>query len=138
MAYDPFLGTNPVVDAMEQRRGYIEQLRQNTSRLAQSYNFVETVGVGQIRLPTVVNFHCTFVQKPVVGYGYTVESDLIEGDFPASVGGVYAWQQDARGFYLGCYVFAVVTATSDTTTIQHDFTFTGIAMKDLPQYLLDL
>lgn len=137
MAIDPFLGNNPIMDALEHRRGYIEQLRQNTSRLAQSYNFVETVGAGMIRLPTVVRFHCTFIEKPVVAYGYTVESDLITGDFPSAVGGVYSWQIDARGFYLGCYVFAVVTANSDPT-IQHDFTFTGIAMKDLPDYLLDL
>lgn len=137
MGYDPFLGSNPVIAAMEQRRGYVEQLRQNTSRLAQSYNFVVSEGIGMIKLATVVRFHCTFTQKPVVGYGYTVETPLLADDFPASTGGVYGWAIDSRGFYQGAYVFVVVTATSDPV-IQHDFTFTGIAMKDLPEHLLDI
>lgn len=137
MARDPFFGINPIMEAMEQRRGYVEQLRQNTSRLAQSYNFVETTGVGSIRLATVVRFYCTFIEKPVVSYGFTVESELVDDDFPQSCGGVYSWLLDSRGFYLGAYVFVKVDATEDPT-IQHDFTFTGIAMKDLPDYLLDL
>lgn len=138
MARDPFFGTNPVVDALERRRGYIEQLRQNTSRLAQSYNVVVTTGTGMLKLKTVVTFACTFVEQPYVSYGYVLGSDLIEGDYPSSSGGVYEYQTDERGFYIGAWVFAVVTAVEDYPSITHNFTFTGIAMKDLPDYLLDV
>lgn len=137
-AYDPFIGINPVVSAMEQRRGYVEQLRQNTSRLAQSYNFVETVGVGSLVLPEMVTFNCTFVEQPVVGYGCVLESKFVAGDtLPGSTGGVFQWQTDVRGFYVGCYVYVVITGAGEPQ-LQHDFTFTGIAMKDLPEHLLDL
>ena len=137
MAIDPFLGPNPVMNILEARRGAIEQVRQNSSRLAQSFNSVETVGVGMIRLRSALIFDCSFIQKPIVGYGMTVESDLVEGDFPSCSGGVTDWRRNSRGFYLGAYVYLVVTAVEDPT-IQHDFTFTGIAMKDLPEHLLDL
>lgn len=138
MSYDPFIGNNPVVNAMEQRRGYIEQLRQNTSRLAQSYNTVATNGNGMLRLATVVAFNCTFVEKPMVSYGFVLDTDLTEDDYPASSGGVFKWQLDRRGFYLGAYVYVVVTCLADYPGITHNFTFTGIAMKDLPEHLLDI
>lgn len=136
MALDPFLGVNPIIQGLEQRRGYIEQLRQNTSRLAQSFNFVETAGAGGQRLPAVVHFACTFIEKPVVATGFTVESDM-GADFPLVTAGVWRWQTDKRGYYIGCWVFVRVESATDLV-IQHDFTFTGIAMKDLPAHLLDL
>lgn len=137
MAVDPFFGTSPVLQAMENRRGYIEQLRENTSRQAQSFNFVQTTGIGEIRLPTALTFICTFVERPAVAYGWTVESDLPDGPLPTSTGGVYGWVVDARGFYLGCYVYVVVGGAG-RPVIQHDFTFSGTATKDLPEHLLDL
>lgn len=138
MATDPFFGTNPVVDALEQRRGYVEQLRQNTSRLAQSYNSVTTQGNGMLRLPTIMRFHCTFIEQPVVSYGFVLKSPLLEKDYPTSSGGVYTFQVDKRGFYLGAYCYVVVNSVDDYPEIHHDFTFTGIAMKDLPEHLLDI
>lgn len=138
MARDPFFGPNPVVSAMEQRRGYIEQLRQNTSRLAQSYNNVTTKGGGMLRLPDVISFNCTFVEQPVVSYGHIVTAGLAEGDYPLVSAGVYQFQTDKRGFYLGAWVYVNIQVVDAFPTIQHDFMFTGIAMKDLPEYLLDL
>lgn len=138
MARDPFFGPNPVVQAMEQRRGYIEQLRQNTSRLAQSYNSVTTQGGGGLRLPEVIVFNCTFVEQPVVAHGFVVETPLAEDDFPAVSAGVYDFQTDSRGYFIGAWVYVKVVVQDDYPRIHHDFTFTGIAMKDLPEYLLDL
>lgn len=137
MARDPFFGTNPVIEALERRRGYIEQLRQNTSRLAQSYNSVSTNGNGMLRLKTVVTFNCTFLEQPVVHYGSVLQSDLIEDDYPKTHGTVYDWQTDEKGFFIGAWVYVVVEADQDYPAILHNFTFTGIAMKDLPDYLLD-
>lgn len=137
-ASDPVLGTNPIVDAMEQRRGYIESLRQNTSRLAQSYNSCVTYGNGRLRLADEIEFHCTFIEQPVVAYGASVTSELAENDYPMCTGGVFKWRVDSRGFYVGCYVFVTVDCDEDYPTVVHDFTFTGIGMKDLPDHLLDL
>lgn len=137
MAYDPVIGTNPYIGAMETRRGHIEQLRQNTSRQATSFNTAISEGSGMMRLADTMEFFCTFIHQPTVSYGYSVlNGGLDDDDMPASTGGVFRWKRDTRGFYVSCNVFVVVTSAKDFT-LQHDFTFTGIAMKALPDYLLD-
>lgn len=118
MAYDPFYSTNPAVSAMEAHRGRIEQVRENSARLAQSYATYATTGDGEflIELPNL--FGCTFTERPVVAYSYALQADeIIAGSMPQSTGGIREWVQDARGFYTGAYVFFVInTGTSLSTT----------------------
>jgi len=168
MAYDPFFSTNPVVETIEAHRGKVEQIRENTARLASAYATYSTEGDGEFLLDEPHLFGCTFTERPIVAYGFSMgdsdnEDQLVIGKLPTANGGVRRWVTDVRGFYIGAYVFFTVdTATVARTTaptgaedppslfsppdpnaatplyrVDHDFTFTGIALKDLPEYLLD-
>lgn len=128
---------NPLVEALEAHRGRLEQVRENSARQAQSFATLTTHGSGETQHATVVPFDCTFIEEPFVAYGFSLDGDtLVDGFFPTSSGGVWKWQQDRRGFYLGAWVFFVVNGSS-TYDLQHSFTFSGIAIKDLPDYLMD-
>jgi hypothetical protein len=163
MAYDPFLTTNPIVGAFEQHRGKVEQTRENTARLAQSFGSFETRGDGEFILSEAHLFGCTFTERPVVSYGYSLTEESeppLFGRLPQCVGGVSLWITNPKGFYVGAYTFFVVNCQTVLTTtpppegedpppvppadqptpiyiIEHDMTFTGIALKDLPDYLLE-
>ena len=137
MALDPFISINPVVSALDARRGRIEQTAQNSARHAFAYAEVATHGIGQVQHEQVIPLDCTFIEEPNVAYGFKIDGDtLIENYFPTCSGGVWKWQQDYRGYYIGAYVFFVITGDPGYD-IKHDFTFSGIAIKDLPEYLLD-
>lgn len=137
MTQDPFIGVNPIVGALESHRAKLEQVWENTARQAWSYASLTTTGVGEIQHPTVVRFDCTFIEQPKVAHGFSLDGDtLVDGSFPTVSAGVWKWWQDKRGFYLGAYVFFVVTGVA-SYAIQHDFTFSGIAIKDLPEYLME-
>lgn len=143
--FDPFFGTNPVIDGLEQRRHRVEQTRENSTRLAQAYASFDTQGVGEFKHPTVVTFGCYFVRRPVVSYGMSTDGDaLIAERYPMAQGGVYGWQRNADGMYVGAWIMVVVQAGLWPTAVPlppidltHDFTFTGVAMKALPAHLLE-
>lgn len=137
MALDPFFVTNPLVRTLDGARGREEQTRENSARHATSYARVTTHGVGEVLHERVVSFDCTFVEEPRVAYGFSIDGDtLIDGLFPSSSGGVWKWQQDHRDYYLGAYVYFVIVGDPECD-LAHDFTFTGIAIKDLPEHLLE-
>lgn len=137
MAYDPFVVVNPIVSNLEQHRGRIEQVRENTARQAYSFAALNTHGQGEILYPTIVPFNCTFIELPKVSTGFSMDGDLlIRGLYPVVSAGVWKWQQDRRGFYLGAYVFFTISG-DDGYDLTHNFTFSGIALKDLPEYLLE-
>lgn len=139
------MGINPVIDGLELRRSRLDQTRENSTRLAQAYATFDTSGIGEFQAPDMVEFGCFFVERPLVAYGMSTDGDrLVKERFPLSQGGVYGWQQDSRGLYVGAYVMVVVQAGVFPTSIPmpdidltHDFTFTGIAMKALPEHLLE-
>lgn len=133
----PLFGPNPLVTAQDAARGRQEQTRENSARHAWSYAELSTHGVGEVQHATVVPFDCTFIQRPRVNYGWSIDGDtLVDGLFPTSSGGVWKWQTDSRGFYLGAYVCFVITGDPGYDLF-HDFTFSGIAIKDLPAHLAD-
>lgn len=163
MSYDPFLSTNPIVTALTQHRGRIEQVRENTARTAESYATFVTQGLGQFVLADAAIFGCTFIDRPAVAYGCSLSEDAdgsdvltpIEGNVPRGSGLVVKWIKDANNYYTGAYVVLVIDApdapvqeAGSTTTpviepisapsyvLEHDFTFTGIAIKDVPESLL--
>lgn len=137
MAQDPFLSINPVVSSLEAHRGRIAQTAENSARQAFCYAEIATHGVGQVQHLEVVPFDCTFIEEPNVAYGFKIDGDtLVDNYFPNCSGGVWKWQQDRRGYYLGAYVFFVISGDPGYD-LEHNFTFSGIAIKDLPEYLLD-
>ena len=132
----PNFGANPLVEAMEGHRAHREQIRENSSRQAWSWGSVSTHGYGAIQHATVVPFNCTFIDMPKIATGFSMDGDtLIDGAFPTVTAGVWKWQQDYREFYVGAYVFFVITGDAGYDLI-HDFTFSGIALKDLPDHLV--
>lgn len=137
MGLDPFSDVNPFVRALDRVRGQQDQTRENSARHCNSYSQLTSHGIGEILHETVIPFDCTFVELPRVAYGCSVDGDvLVDGSFPTSVGIVWKWQQDFHDFYLGAYVYFVVTGPADIDLV-HDFTFSGIAIKDLPEHLLE-
>jgi len=141
-AYDPFVSTNPVVSALEQHRGNVERTRENSARYAQGFASYSTTGVGEYEPPDSLAFGCTFTEQPFVSYGFTVVTqDLVVGSFPRCSGGVHGWIKNNRNFYIGAFVFFTVDIPTaglpPAYTIEHHFTFTAVALKDLPAHLLD-
>lgn len=140
------MGLGPF-EAMEHRRQRIQQVDENSARLAKAFAMYDSTGWGEFTVPTVFDFGLTFVEEPSVSYGYALDGDtLVDTRFPRCWGGVYKWKLDIKGFYTGAWVFFIVETQSsfiDTGEadpnydINHYFTFEGVAYKDLPAYLLD-
>lgn len=151
-AGDPWLE----IDRVRQQRG---QVAENSTRVASAYITHTTHGSGEIAVARVRPFGCTFIQEPRVYYGWVLigaatlpadqddEDYLVDTRFPRVSGGVYRWQIDARGYYIGAWLcFAVDTtapiglsaAADPGYELRHHFKFEGLAVKDLPEELLDL
>lgn len=139
---------DPGFAAMEQRRAHLDAIRENTARLAIAQNSFTTHGWGEFKIPEAAYFTCTFVERPFVSVGSSIDGDLlIPTRFPRVTAGVYRWLRDVKGFYTGAWVYFVVDTQSSfiATTVTddpgydliHDFQFTGIAAKILPAHLLD-
>lgn len=145
---------NPWMD-QERHRGWLNQHAENSSRLAQSYAVFDTTGWGEVAFDQCFLFDLTFIEPPVIAYGFGVglvggaemnNDQLVDTRFPRCSGGVYRYKTDKRGFYLGAYCFVTVDTKSPfiptampepNYQISHWFTFTGIALKDLPADLLN-
>lgn len=128
--------------------GYYEDERrqhENAARLATVLVQVDSESAGEIKHDEVLPFNCAFLEKPGIAWGMEIDSDdLVDGYFPRVTAGVHGWQTNAKGHYLGAYVYFTVDLPEGydpdevpSTSIQHTFTFSGIATKRLPDYLLD-
>lgn len=138
-AMDPFLSVNPIANGLEHRRAKIEQARENTTRLASCYSRWQTVGPGNNVVADVFSFTCTFIAEPAFQSGFGFSEDGLEidlTDVPRVSSGVYRWDYNARGHYVGAYVFFAIDSMNDYT-LNHYLTFEGIAIKDVPD-LTDL
>ena len=139
---------DPGFQAAEQRRGQLDAIRENTSRLATVHLSFNTHGWGEFKLPEVAYFGCTFIEQPAIASGVVVDGDkLVVTRFPRVTAGAYRWLRDSKGYYTGAWAFFVVDTqnTYIATTVTHDpgydlthyLSFTGIAAKILPAHLLD-
>jgi hypothetical protein len=116
------------------------QIDENASRYARFECKFITTGSQQKRFPDPVMFDCTFVDEPHVVTGLYCAGDDLEGAsvFPRVSAGIYKFIASPQGYYTGAYVwFNVDVGIFDTFEIHHYFTFSGIAIKVLPAYLLD-
>lgn len=138
-----------LLDEVDHRRQKSEQNRENAARLAQSYAVFKTTGQGSHQYDEKVTFGVTFTEKPIVCYGSVLDvddlADLLGYEdedacpLPITSGFVVNWDQDDRGFYVGCWVavrvnFPITDGVDPTAMpeIEHHFTFGAIAMKDIP------
>lgn len=150
---------NPWID-FERRRGDVNRHGENSPRLAQAWADYTTTGWGEVAFPDCFDFNLTFAERPFVSYSYKVirhqlspdtypelvDDVLVDTRFPRCHGGVYDWQMNSRGFYIGAWMFVTIQTQDPwiTTTypdpnyvIQHHFTFAAMGIKDLPDYQVD-
>lgn len=160
------MSTQPGFKAAEARRSAIQQGQENASRYASSFASFVTTGWGQFQADTAVKFTTTFIRRPSVSHGFSLDGDLLEdGRFPRVSAGVSKWLTDERGFYIGAWLFFTVETDGlqfhkvyvmptpadglvptvlmanpippdPNYKILHDFTFTGVAMKAIPSHSL--
>lgn len=116
-----------VAARMEQRRSFLVQNAENASRNAQVFANFSSTGVGEHLFPNVVAFGLGFYSKPSVSYGMACSGPPTAGQFPKSYGGVYEWNINAKGFYIGAFCFVVVDVSG--LQLDHSFTFQGTAIK---------
>lgn len=119
----------PGFEALEARRGQLDAIRENTSRLAVSQCSFHTHGWGEFKIPAATYFTSTFIDRPFISTGMSIRGDaLIPTRYPRVTAGVYRWVQDVKGFYTGAWVFfvidtlgvtnqSVVDGTSGLTTV---------------------
>lgn len=161
------MAVEPGFQAQEQRRGFLEATRENSARYASAYVSFATKGWGEFVSPTAQYFTTTFVKRPSVAHSFSVDGDtLVDGRFPRVTAGVHKWLQNEQGFYTGAWLFFVIETMGmqfaptyamptdadglvGTVAVPlpippdpdydliHDFTFTGVAMKAIPAYLLE-
>lgn len=121
--------------------------RENKGRLAQVFSRFRTQGQGAIEFEDSVNFGVTFIERPFVAVGHQVDLDQARDalnlhgnadvNLPQASGFVTDWDQDDMGHYTGCWVAVSVAYPIDYPVdaqieIFHDFTWAGVALKDLP------
>ncbi len=105
--------------------------------------------MGEYADESAVDFGLAFFNQPRVSHGccLTEDSDeLKDGFFPQTTGGVYQWDINEKGLYVGAWLFMTVVHEEELDdeedpvvyVVQHDFTFAGIGMKDVSKKLLNL
>jgi hypothetical protein len=139
-------------DELERRRGEVERHKENTARLAQEFHKFDTAGQGSMEFADSAKFDITFVEEPYVTFASAIDLDAwaellgiedpnVTPPMPVVSGFVTEWDQDHRDFYVGAwlgvsvYFPAVGTITVPAEAMPelvHHFTFTGIALKDVP------
>lgn len=157
----------PGFAALERRRADLGRHGENTARYATSFVSFKTTGWGEIVSEEAQYFTTTFTKRPSVSHSMSLDGDaLVAGRFPRVSAGVHKWLTDANGFYTGAWLFFVIETmgiqsqrtyvlpVSDSERVGvvsvpapipadpnyeiiHDFTFTGVAMKAIPSYLLE-
>ena len=133
---------NPM-QALQTRQALVNQTAENAGRNAVYEATCLSSGSGHFLQPDAVMFDATFVQQPQIYYGHYVDGKqfLTTGILPTISGGVYKWVQDVRGFFLGAQVYYAVLDTgvpgASAVIVEHHFTFSGIAIKDVAPDLLD-
>jgi len=160
------VSVQPGFQAAERRRAEIAKVDENSARYASAFVSYTTTGWGEKLCPEVKKFTTTFLERPSVSHGLSVDGDaLIDGRYPRVTAGVHKWLQDENGFYVGAWLFFVIETVGlqdkqvyvmptpadgmiptvkmaspippdPNYTLIHDFTFTGVAMKSLPSHSL--
>lgn len=139
--------------ALNRARARLDATRENAGRLARSHGTWTTTGSGALVIGKAYRFNVTFVEEPSVEYGMSmpmlptdgtatpVPQRLEDGSVPRCTGGVYQFVTGPGGLYYGAHVFFCVDFGNGGTpvnyTIHHSLTFTGLAIKDLPNAVVE-
>ena len=123
-------------------RGRIEQVKENSGRLAKVFAHYTTTGWGEIAVPEVIEFDCTFLTEPTFTSGIALADriELLPNRFPRVTAGVYRWRKNAKQQWTGAWVFfcvdtfsaAVPTSSLDPNyVLHHHLSFEAVAYKDV-------
>lgn len=123
--------------AQADRTARIEAQRDNAARLGFSQHRIQSTGFGSVRRTSPIRFSVAFLEEPFFTQGATLVSrdEELESD-PFGVSGVYQWDRNPKGHYIGAYVYLnVVTGDflsgSGSVRMIHNLLFQGMAYKDL-------
>ncbi len=136
-----------IVDELEERQRYKDRVSENSARVAVAWATFDTVGQGSVYFDEKIDFDVTFIEQPMVAYGGTIDADELSnmqaldagdaGILPVCCGFVTDWDTDTRGYYTGAWVAVRVyfpdgVAIDAEVEMTHNFTFTAVALKDVP------
>lgn len=138
-----------IIDELDARRQFSDQVKENSARLAQAFATFDTNGQGSIEFEKRCKFGVTFIEKPMVAYAAELDMDVLAdmqnvsaGEMPTlplASGFVTEWDTDERGYYTGCWcavrVYFPYEDLIDITLkveLTHNFSFSAIALKDIP------
>ena len=133
-----------LLDDLDRRREDAGRHRENSGRLAQAYASVTTTGEGTLEFEERIDFNIIFVERPFVSHTCVVDTNTLKDlvgrvVLPHVTAYVTEWDTDEKDFYTGCWVavridFPMVELVDYDTqvVVDHDFTFTGSAIKDIP------
>lgn len=107
---------------------------ENSARLAWSNHIVETRGAASRRLPEPILFEVGFTEPPHLATGVAIvdDPDPELGWVPEASSGVWLWERNVKGQYIGAYIYVLVRSATPAL-IQHHLSFSGVAYKDLGQ-----
>lgn len=131
-----------MVDAQEDARRQRTNEANNAARWAMSEHQVHTVGSGNLRVPTAVEFEVRFLQEPQFTSGVALvrHPDPVGWFDPAGDAMVRSWVRDVNGNYIGAALSYRVEIDADTALedaeppaieLVHFLTFTGLAYKSI-------
>lgn len=127
-------------DATSARR---EAQATNSARLALYRHTHAASGVGTARIDAPILFDVAFLERPhfTQGTAVRVGPDLGVWYLPVGTAGLYQWERNTKGHYIGAYIYLDVRmeprdgdnppTTYPHVETLHDLMFTGIAYKDL-------
>lgn len=139
------------ISPVNQRLADAARHAENKGRLAFASHRVRTDGQGTVEFEDTVSFGLTFVERPFISTGFQIDMDqarealdVPDNDdifLPQVTGYVTEWDKTERDHYVGCWVAVSVTyppseladyAVDAQVGIWTDFTFSAIAIKDIP------
>lgn len=129
------------LDPLNQRIADEARHRENKGRLAHAYARFKTVGNGTFEFDARVDFGMTFVERPFIACGWQIDETADDSEtYPHATGFVTNWDTTEREHYVGCWVAVTVSPPYLGEVVEefpeyrvwHDFTFSGIALKDIP------
>jgi len=132
----PLPGGPGVFSSLEERRAAIEAQARNTGQVATVALSYQTTGTGYSASAGYLDFGVAFVAEPLITTGAALLAASSGEPTPSS--GVLRWHRNAAGYYIGAKVWARVADGTETTSVLHTFSFTGVAIKQFSNLLGDL
>lgn len=132
-----------LLDDLDRRRETAARHRENSGRLAQAYAEFTSTGQGTLEYEERIDFNVIFVERPFVSHAGVVDTQSVKDlvgrvALPQISGFVTEWDVDEADFYRGCWVAARIDFPTwefidlaVDVVVDHHFTFTGIALKNI-------